>query len=969
MKTLICMTLCLVCFSLNRVAIANVNVEESRTVRMIYVVANDQQFDDEVVQRMKDWILTTQTFYAEQMEAHGYGNTTFQLETDDKGELVIHRVQGKHDANYYNNNYQYSDRDELEDEIRPTINLRENISLVVEPSRIVRMLGQRVYWGKSSGIAIVHPSSGWQRISRELGYAFGLWSDFRDDTGDTGLSACDADFLSVHPFFNTTIPIEDNLPPVIELISPNTYRSGATTIATYQSGAESISLKIRVTDANGGHQVTLLVDTPVIDGRRIRDSRYGREVNECKNLAGDIFTEVEFDFDGVIPSYRGSSLSTSPIHNIIISAVDKQGNSGRTSFILIGVSPSHVTSLKQNDLPTPDDERARDQMTIRSVAFSSSEQIIAGGTWDNTRLWDLTTYSLVDTLSHQQQAYAGGDLSFSSDGTMLAVHEGGHFVNIRNMTTKESMMSLEHTNHVHDVTFSPNNTMIAISGYENVTLWDVTTENRIATLLHEGAVNLAFSPDGKMLAISEGYPIDEIRLWDVDTMTEIATMSDDTYSRAIAFSPNGKMLISAGGYRIQLWNVETQENIKTIDYPRNMHWANSISCSPDGKTFAVGTSASFTHAITEEQFSHGTIQIWDMETFSRITAFAHPEAIHSVAFSPDGNILAAGARGGTIELWDTTEWTWPNYNDKLILEYTLSVSTGINLIHIPLKVTSIDSEPQTIESISDVYDALGGIDAVNFLRIYDRDEKTWIYYASNQDKGTDVDKKLTDDLGIIAVMNRAVSIQLQGYSLGSNGKSSITLQTGSNFVGIPLRDSRLLNVSDLFTLDGIAGNVSSIIVYDNGVFNSVVRPEDNGDILITGGQSFVLIAQTASTVSISGIGWANTTMAAPSISRNMKPVESSMLLPNYPNPFNPETWIPFRLAEDADVMLTIYDKMGRVVRSLDIGHQKAGVYETRNKAIYWDGRNDLGERVASGVYFYHFKAGNYSATKRMVILK
>ena len=131
----------------------------------------------------------------------------------------------------------------------------------------------------------------------------------------------------------------------------------------------------------------------------------------------------------------------------------------------------------------------------------------------------------------------------------------------------------------------------------------------------------------------------------------------------------------------------------------------------------------------------------------------------------------------------------------------------------------------------------------------------------------------------------------------------------------------------------------------------------------------MLIAQQASTVSISGIGWANTTGAAPSISENIKPVESSMLLPNYPNPFNPETWIPFRLAEDATVTLTIYDKVGRVVRGLDIGHKKAGVYETRNKAIYWDGKNDLGESMASGVYFYHLKAGKYSATKRMVILK
>ena len=93
------------------------------------------------------------------------------------------------------------------------------------------------------------------------------------------------------------------------------------------------------------------------------------------------------------------------------------------------------------------------------------------------------------------------------------------------------------------------------------------------------------------------------------------------------------------------------------------------------------------------------------------------------------------------------------------------------------------------------------------------------------------------------------------------------------------------------------------------------------------------------------------------------------LLSNFPNPFNPETWIPYRLAEDAFVTLTIYDGSGRVVRRFDVGHQIASAYESRSKAIYWDGTNELGERVASGVYFYHLSAGDYSATRRMLVIK
>ena len=93
------------------------------------------------------------------------------------------------------------------------------------------------------------------------------------------------------------------------------------------------------------------------------------------------------------------------------------------------------------------------------------------------------------------------------------------------------------------------------------------------------------------------------------------------------------------------------------------------------------------------------------------------------------------------------------------------------------------------------------------------------------------------------------------------------------------------------------------------------------------------------------------------------------LLANYPNPFNPETWIPYRLAEDAFVTLTIYDLSGQPVRTLDVGHRIASAYENRSKAIYWDGRNGLGEQVASGVYFYTLTAGDYSATRKMLVVK
>ena len=98
-------------------------------------------------------------------------------------------------------------------------------------------------------------------------------------------------------------------------------------------------------------------------------------------------------------------------------------------------------------------------------------------------------------------------------------------------------------------------------------------------------------------------------------------------------------------------------------------------------------------------------------------------------------------------------------------------------------------------------------------------------------------------------------------------------------------------------------------------------------------------------------------------------VKATALLQNYPNPFNPETWIPYLLADDAFVTLTIHDGSGRLVRSFDVGYQRAGVYQNRSRAAYWDGRNESGEPVGSGVYFYQLDTGDYSKTRKMLILK
>ena len=112
----------------------------------------------------------------------------------------------------------------------------------------------------------------------------------------------------------------------------------------------------------------------------------------------------------------------------------------------------------------------------------------------------------------------------------------------------------------------------------------------------------------------------------------------------------------------------------------------------------------------------------------------------------------------------------------------------------------------------------------------------------------------------------------------------------------------------------------------------------------------------------------NNSAAAPAATAPPLTTETA-LLPNYPNPFNPETWIPYQLAKPADVTVSIYAADGKLVRTLELGHQPAGIYQSRSRAAHWDGRNAQGEQVASGVYFYTFTAGDFTATGKMLVRK
>jgi Leucine-rich repeat (LRR) protein len=168
--------------------------------------------------------------------------------------------------------------------------------------------------------------------------------------------------------------------------------------------------------------------------------------------------------------------------------------------------------------------------------------------------------------------------------------------------------------------------------------------------------------------------------------------------------------------------------------------------------------------------------------------------------------------------------------------------------------------------------------------------------------------------------------------------------------------------------DGLV-NIQDLVLVAGALGTSAAAPSLNAHVLSTlpaaDVQQWLSQAQQrrlTDVTSLRGIQFLEQLLVA------LTPKKTS-LLANYPNPFNPETWIPYQLSKDAEVTLTIYAIDGRVVRRLSLGHQPAGLYKNRSHAAYWDGRNALGEPVASGVYFYTFTAGDFSATRKMLIRK
>ena len=1042
-----------------RTLAANLNTGEPRTVRMIYFLSNDNPYRAEVVQKMKDDMLIVQTFYAEQMEAHGYGKITFRFETDSQGEPMVHRVDGQYPSSHYRSS------GGLYGEIEQAgFNFNTNVCYIFDDGVNTRSGGFGTRRGKTGGfflIADVGLGFDWSIVAHELGHAFGLQHDFRDGTyimsygsGKDRLSACAAEFLAVHPYFNPNTPIEEEQPPTIKLISPR----------TYPAGSKNVSIRLKVGDSEGLHQVFLFVKT-----RRPHPGAPFLEVKACRGLEGEADAVVEFDYDGVIPSEDSTSLSNPIAHPIHVEAVDTEGNMSSVSFGLKEFVPHHTATLEGHAGP------------VDSVAFSSDEATLATGSWDGTvKLWDVATQQNIATLGPRGDTVHS--VAFSPDGTTLASGVG-NTVELWDVSTQQSIATLgPRGNTVHSVAFSPDGTTLASGSWDGtVELWDVATQQSIATLEgHAGPVDsVAFSSDEVTLAAGSWDAL--VKLWDVATQQNIATLEHASrvgYTfrvPSVSFSPDGAIL-ATGSWdgTVKLWDVPTGTNFAILGQGERVF---SVAFSPDEITLAAG-------------LEDGTVTLWDtsgwMEVRLEVTAeidLPDPNLRAAVATAL-GKLSSAPIVRGNMATLTRLDARNANISDLTGLEGATNLRTlnlgnnSVSNISSVSGLTNLTALELWGNNISDI-SPLAGLTNLQWLGLRGNNISDISSLAANAGLGSgDTVDVQGNSLSYLSIHTHIPTLQSRGVTVefdnrphpallkisGDNQKGASFTPLSQPFV-VEVQDtngSSLVGVSVTFAVVAGGGTLSSTITRTNengraqstltlgpnlgtntvevsaagiqgtAIFHAISDTEAppiiadvNGDgtvnvldlivvaselgntgtnlvvdvnrdrvvsildlILVAGmfeGTAAAPAAQPQAPETLTAVevqGWLTDARTLeirdPIVKRGFAVLEQLLvfltptkteLLVNYPNPFNPETWIPYRLAEDAFVTLTIYDLNGHAVRTLEVGHRIAAVYENRSKAIYWDGRNDVGERVASGVYFYTRSAGEYSATRKMAILK
>ena len=560
---------------------------------------------------------------------------------------------------------------------------------------------------------------------------------------------------------------------------------------------------------------------------------------------------------------------------------------------------------------------------VYKVLFSPDSGTLATLSDDAVKWWDVSTGTLRDTLSSQYgwKTYIVG---FSADEGPLG-SKGNHPVLLGNVATGTLRESLENAlipiiMGSDILSASPDGSTFVTTDYNIAYLWDIATGtlgNTVESDEHHDIYSVSFSPDSSTLATGSG-----IGLY---YEPELAPVGDPQVAGA------DEDIVPECKDALRLWDVTTgRQKLALIEHA---DCAMSVSFSLDGRNLAsVGIN--------------GAVYLWDVATGTlRNTFIGQTDYVLTASLSPDSKILAAGDVNGTVYLWDVATGTLHN---------TLTAHSDY--------ILSISFSPDG--SIL----ATGGADD----RVYLWDVATGTLRNTLTGHNGDIHNvSFSPDGSILASRSADGTVFLWELGIPQqpiedvNGDGVINIQdlvrvasqfgqTGENDADV--NDDGVVNIQDLVLVAAAFGDAPAAPTV-RYLANERLTPEVVQQWLAAAKQ----LAHTDATAQ-RGIAMLEALLTA------LTPAETT-LLPNYPNPFNPETWIPYQLAQSMDVSVLIYSADGKQVRTLKLGQQAAGVYASRSRAAYWDGKNEVGEAVASGVYFYTLKVDDFTATRKMLIRK
>ena len=954
---------------------ANFSIGEPRIVRLVYFLPSDRAPQRDIDTKLDTLIGDVQQFYADEMERHGFEGKTFTFETDENGRAMVHHVDGQFTDSYYHQ----GTFGKVSKEIAEKFDMPQHIYMVaidVSNERIgTRSCGEANRFWDRGGREFIIPASGdcfnVLTTAHELGHAFGLDHDFRNDAyimsyGITSIrgrnrdriSKCAAEWLDAHRFFNSNQTAfnesaQINKRTVIQMLPPLAY------------SPKAIRLRFEVTDTDGLHQAQLIIPTTVTDpveGSRIK-------LHGCKPLSG---TNNSLEF-------ITTELTVDPAAEVILQVIDVYG----------GITRSRFAFTRTDILPDQNDRTP----TMLEKISGDNQQGLSSTPLPNPLIVKVT----------DQNGFALEEVAVT-----FTVTAGGGTLSVTRTTTDENGRA-EST-----FTLGPNlgTNIVEVSAagigqpviFNTVAGAAVDIPDPYLRAVIETALSKA---EGKPIAPSEMATLTRLEASEAD-IRDLTGLEHATNLVYLDFWKSSVSDLSPVAGLANLIHLGFASNNDISDVSALVGLTNLTALWLNGNSISDISPLAGLKSLTRLGLSNNSIS--DISPLAGLT--------NLTALRLDRNLISDISALSSLTQLTELRLDRNSITDlsPLVANTGLGSRTEINVKGNPLSylsihthISALQSKGVTVEFDNRAHPALLKISGDNqkgssFASL----PQPFVVEAQDENgsalTGVSVRFAVTAGGGVLSTTitrtnenGRAQSTLTLGPNLGTNTvevsatgiEGTVTFHAISDTESPPItadvNNDGSVNILDLVVIASDLGNAGTNLAADvsgDGVVNIL-------DLILVAGMfdgaaaapsAQPQVPETLTAVEVQG--WltdARSLKVRDPITKrgfvvleqllvSLTPTETE-LLPNYPNPFNPETWIPYRLAEDAFVTLTIYDGSGRVVRTLDVGHRIASAYESRSKAIYWDGRNGLGERVTSGVYFYTLIAGDYFATQRMVILK